>query len=181
MQIKVIKSDSSVEEYLHTKVIGTFNNAMALVNESNVYAAEQFAEAITFYLYQKNEDNHVTSDQIHLMVQAILSATGYDYAARALSEYHLNRMLKRRRTVVTWQGEDESRPDEPWKKSRIVDDLMIRQGLHRPVARAIASAVEEKALQLGISRIRNTLIHELVASESDAMLRAGQQLQMVVG
>ncbi|MBN1816670.1 MAG: hypothetical protein JW828_04875 [Sedimentisphaerales bacterium] len=180
MQMRVIKSDGAVEEYLHTKVIGTLNNALALVNESNVYAAEQFSEAITFYLYRKNQDDHVASDQIHLMVQAILSATGYDHAARALNEYHLNRMLKRRRTSVTWQGEDQVRPDEPWAKSRIVEDLMARQGLSRPLARAIASAVEEKALQLGISRIRNTLIRELVASESDAMLRAGQQLQMAV-
>ncbi len=29
MQLKVIKSDGSIEEYLHTKVIGTFGNALA--------------------------------------------------------------------------------------------------------------------------------------------------------
>jgi len=43
MQLKVIKADGTLEEYLHTKVIGTINNALASVDESNVFAAEQFA------------------------------------------------------------------------------------------------------------------------------------------
>lgn len=180
MQLKVIKSDGSVEEYLHTKVIGTINNALSLVGESNVFASEQFAEAITFYLYQRNDEARIASERIHLMIQAILSATGYDHAARALAEHRLNRQLARRRTLVICPVSGSSdHPEQPWDKSMVVRDLMNRQGLDYHVARAIASAVEEKVLSLGLSRVRHTLVRELVASETDALLRAGQQLQAV--
>ena len=85
MQLKVIKADSSIERYLHTKVIGTLSNALALIDQPNVFAAEQFAEAITFYLYRKRGVVKVASDEIHLMVQSALTATGYENAARALN------------------------------------------------------------------------------------------------
>jgi hypothetical protein len=178
MQLKVIKSDGSIEEYLHTKVIGTFNNALASINQSNVFAAEQFAEAITFYLYRKNENRTVNSDQIHLMVQAILDATGYQNAARALSEYHLNRRMKRKRIEVVDDVLDPERDwiDCMWNKSHIVTDL-THKGIDRQTARAIGSAVEEKILNLGISRVRRSLIKELVAIDSEAMLEAQRQLQ----
>ena len=44
MQLSVIKANGTTEEYLHTKVIGTFNNALALAGKPSVYAAEQFSE-----------------------------------------------------------------------------------------------------------------------------------------
>ncbi len=180
MQLKVIKADGTLEEYLHTKVIGTINNALASVDESNVFAAEQFAEAITFYLYRHHDEPRIASERIHLMIQAILSATGYDHAARALTEHRLNRQLARRRTVVVRPASsDGDAIEEPWTKSVIVRDLIARQGLDYHVARAIASAVEEKALALGLSQVRITLVRELVAGETDALLRAGRQLQTV--
>ena len=85
MNLKVIKADGSVEEYLHTKVIGTFGNALALVDDANIFAAEQFAEAVTFFLYEKHQTQRVTSEEIHLMMQAVLSSTGYEHAAVALN------------------------------------------------------------------------------------------------
>jgi len=181
MQLKVIKSDGSVEQYLHTKVIGTFSNALALIDQANVFAAEQFAEAITFYLYQKRRVVTVTSDEIHLMIQAVLTATGYENAARALNEYHLNRKLKRGRIEVV-DGDERTEEDLAmrlcrWNKSRIADDLVKKDGLGRPVARAIASSVEEKVLNLGMARVRRSLIKELVLADTDAMLRVQKELQ----
>ncbi len=100
MQLKVTKSDGTVEEYLHTKVFGTFNNALALIEQSNVFAAEQFAEAITFYLYQKRGLDTVASDELLLMVQAVLTATGYENAAEAINEFQLNRRLRRQDSPI---------------------------------------------------------------------------------
>ena len=124
MQLKVVKVDGNLERYLHTKVIGTFNNALALVDEPNIFAAEQFAEAITFYLYRERGVLSVTSDEIHLMIQAVLTATGYENAARALNEHRLNRQLKRGRIEVVDGGNESNQYDEPvrmclWNKSRI--------------------------------------------------------------
>ena len=181
MQLKVIKSDGSVEEYLHTKVIGTFSNALALIGQPNVFAAEQFAEAITFYLYQKRGVVTVTSDEIHLMVQAVLTATGYENAARALNEYHLNREIKRGRIEVVDGGEstgaEATMRVSQWNKSRVVEDLMRTEKLDRHLARAIASSVEEKVLNLGMTRIRRSLIKELVLADMETMLQVQKQLQ----
>ena len=75
-QLKVIKADGSIEQYLHTKVIGSFSNALDLIGEPNIFAAEQFAEAVTFHLYHNETSSSITSEQIHLMVQAVLNSTG---------------------------------------------------------------------------------------------------------
>jgi len=36
MQIKVIKADGAAEEYLHTKVIGTINNALGRIDQADM-------------------------------------------------------------------------------------------------------------------------------------------------
>ena len=35
-QLKVIKADGSVEEYLHTKVMGSINNALGEIDQPNI-------------------------------------------------------------------------------------------------------------------------------------------------
>jgi transcriptional regulator NrdR family protein len=184
MQLKVVKADGSVEQYLHTKVIGTFSNALALIDQTNVFAAEQFAEAITFYLYRKRGVVTVTSNEIHLMAQAVLTATGYENAARALNEHRLNRQLKRGRIEVI-DGDEPTAQDDAmrlcqWNKSRIVKDLIRKDKIDRNLARAIASSVEEKVLNLGMTRIRRSLIAELVAADTDVLLQVQKQLQLAV-
>ncbi len=185
MPLEVAKSDGSVELYLHTKVLGTFSNALALVDESNVFAAGQFAEAVTFYVHQGNTGRAVKSEEIHLLVQSVLNATGYPEAARALNGYHLDRKLKRKRIEVIENGEGDPTglglTKWRWSKSRIVDDLVERHGLDRDVARVVASAVEEKVLSLGMMRIPGSLIRELVLADRDAMLLAHEQLQTAAG
>ena len=41
--------------------------------------------------------------------------------------------------------------------------------------------MEEKVLNLGMTRIRRTLIRQLVLADTDAMLAAQNQLQMAAG
>lgn len=53
MQLKVAKADGSIEEYLHTKVIATFNSALVLTGQADIGIAEQLAEALTYFLYHK--------------------------------------------------------------------------------------------------------------------------------
>ena len=181
MQLKVVKSDRKTEDYFHTKVLCTFSNALALIDQSNVFAAEQFAEAITFYLYQKRSLLTITSEEIHLMVQAVLNSTGYENAAKALNDFHLNRKIKRSRIEVIGNDYnyllDFDFEISLWNKSIIVDDLVKKDGLGRPVARAIASAVEEKVLNIGITKIKKSLVEQLVLSDTDMMLRAQEQLE----
>lgn len=186
MQLKVIKADGQLEEYLHTKVMGTFSNALGLVDDMNIFAAEQFAEAVTFYLYGKRDSHMVTSDEIHLMIQSVLSATGYEHAGVALNEHRLNRKLMRSRIEVLDDefddgGESSGLEVNRWDKSRIVNDLMRIESIEPQTARAIASSVEEKVLNLGMTKIRRSLIRQLVLADTDAMLEAQYQLQMIAG
>ena len=137
-----------------------------------------------FYLYRKRGIVTVSSDEIHLMIQSVLTATGYENAARALNEHRLNRQLKRGRIEVI-DGEETAADDEDmrlclWNKSRIVEGLIRKDKIDRHTARAIAASVEEKVLNLGMTRIRRTLIAELVLAETVAMLRVQKQLQLSV-
>lgn len=181
MQLKVIKSDGTVEEYLHTKVLGAFNNALALIEQSNVFAAEQFAEAITFYLYEKRGLDTVASDELHLMVQAVLTATGYENAAEAINEFQLNRRLRRARVEIVddryGETDDSDMMVSQWRKSQIVADLMKNHHLDQHVARAIGSTVEEKVLNIGMTKIRRSLIKHIVFADMEMILKAQQQLQ----
>ena len=54
---------------------------------------------------------------------------------------------------------------------------MRTEKLDRHLARAIASSVEEKVLNLGMTRIRRSLIKELVLADMETMLLVQKQLQ----
>jgi len=182
MQLKVIKSDGSVEEYLHTKVIGSINNAFVLAGEPCIAIAEQLAEAVTYFLYSNDQRRQATSSEIFSMIQIVLGATSYEAAAEAMVECHHRRLLKRRRIEVIddWDAGVSNGSDgepQPWNKSRIVSDLMEKQKLARGIARVIASMVEQKVLNLGVSRISHGLIEQLVLADTRAVIQAEQQLQ----
>jgi hypothetical protein len=85
--------------------------------------------------------------------------------------------------VVVLAAEDEQ-AQEPqyslWNKSRIVDTLMKHRRMDRLAARAVAAAVEDKVLRMGVSKVRSSLVRELVSEDAEAILRAEQQLQAVL-
>jgi transcriptional regulator NrdR family protein len=190
-QLKVIKADGSIEEYLHTKVIGTISNALAMTGEPDIEVAEQFAEAVTYFLYNRQGRYSVTSSEILSMIKVVLTATGFEEAAIALSEYHFERMLKRSRIEVASIDIQELADIEllceaeqlegkcQWNKSRIVDDLVAKHGLSRQTARAIASMVEEKIFNIGISLVPASLVKQLVLGDTASVLRAQRQLQTI--
>ena len=181
MQIRILKSDGTIEPYLHTKVLGTFHYALALTGSESLYAAEQMAEAVTFYLYRQVSSGTLNTDQIHQMVMDVLSSTGYASASEALSDYRLSRKLKRKRIdVITDVKENPNMTmSTHWDKTRIAEDLMNSHNVDRLLARAIASSVEEKILNLGVTKVRKSLIHQLVISDMESMLDAHRQLATV--
>lgn len=190
-QIKVIKADGSLEEYLHTKIIGTVSNALAGVGAPDICVAEQLADVVTYFLYHKKKPRTVTSGEIFSIVKAALTATGYEEAAVALSEYHCRRKLKRCRieviSVDIYEQSDaevlceakEFGPRSRWDKSRVVSDLVTRHNVCRQTARAIASMVEEKIFNMGLTLVPSSLIKQLVLGDTATLLRAQRQLQTV--
>ena len=179
MRIRVMKTDRTVEPYLHTKVLGSFHHALSTSGHPDLFTAEQMAEAITFYLYSHQHNHTITTDEIYLMVQAILQDTGFPVAAQAINEHRLQRKLQRKRIEVVEDNQERPAPS-PWSKSILVEYLIKKYRLNRPLARAIAGSVEEKVMRMGVSRIRKNLIRELVETDTEAMLRAEQQLKVTL-
>ncbi len=188
MQLQVKKADGSTEEYFHTKVVGTICRALEAVGGADVFLAEQLAEVVTYFLYHQRQSATVSSNEIFSVVEAVLSATGYDDAAQALVEHHFERRLRRSRLEVAAvkvrglrdahrlrSNCDESRCR--WDKSTIVSDLVRRYNIGRQTARAIASMVEEKVFNLGLSVVPSSLVKQLVLGDAAAVLAAEQQLQ----
>jgi transcriptional regulator NrdR family protein len=190
-QLKVIKADGSIEEYLHTKVMGSINNALGGIDQANIDIAEQFAEVVTFFLYNQYNRRTVTSGDIFSMIKVVLAATGYEDAAVALNEHHFERKLKRSRIEVVpidvqdladaelLTGTGESVGRSRWDKSRIVEDLIAGYGVGRKTARTIAAMVEEKIFNVGMTQVSSGLIKQLVLGDTAAVLRAQRQLQVV--
>lgn len=189
-QLKVIKSDGSCEEYLHTKIIGTINNALAGAGEADIYLAEELADVVTYYLYHKQQRKKVSSSEIFSMIKAVLSETGCQEAAMALNEYHYQRRLTRCRVEVVSVDTFEVRGIEqlsefekdsqrqPWDKSRIADDMANQYNFSRQMARMVAGMVEEKVFKMGISLVPAGLVKQLMLGDAAAVLRADKQLQM---
>lgn len=190
-QLQVIKADGTTEEYLHTKVIGTINNALTAAGRPDIAMAEDLAEVVTYYLYKRREERQVSSSEIHSMIKAVLTSTGYEMAAVALGDHALERRLRRVRTeVLAMDVEDFADVEKlhrmrqppvrvPWDKARIVHDLARECGMPHQTARAVASLVEERIFSMGMTLVPRGLIKQLVLGEAAAMLRAQQELQAV--
>jgi len=190
-QLKVIKADGSKEEYLHTKVIGAISNALALTDEPDIHIAEQLADVVTYYLYHRQNRRTVTSGEIFSIIKAVLTSTMNEDAAAAINEINNERKLKRCRVEVAAMDVQELADAEMlctsqqpnnrcrWNKSRIVEDLITKHGLSRQSARAVASMVEEKIFNMGISVVPASLIKQLVLSDAATVLHAQRQLQTI--
>jgi hypothetical protein len=190
-QLKVIKEDGSIEEYLHTKVMGTISNALASIDQADMYLAEQLAEVVTYYLYHRQDRRDVTSSEIFSIIKAVLTATGHEEAAIALSEYHFERRVKRSRIQVAsvdirelMDAELLARADDTdgkcrWDKSIIVRGLAAKHGIPQQTARTIASMVEEKIFRMGVTLVPASLVKQIVLGDAAAVLRAQEQLQTV--
>jgi len=188
-QLKVIKADGSVEEYLHTKVMGSINNALGEADLANIELAEHFAEVVTYYLYHQQDQRTVTSGEIFSVIKAVLSTTGYEAAAVALSEHHFRRRLRRSRIEVVstdinelteaklFAGNGEAENRSRWDKSRIVEDLTTTHKISRQTARLIAAMVEEKIFNMEITQVPSGLIRQLVLGDATTVLRAQRDLQ----
>ena len=191
IQLEVTKADGTVERYLHTKVVGTINNSLDTIGQPDIGVAEELAEVVTYFLYDNKRRRRVTSGEILAVVKAVLSATGCEQAAIALSEHHVERRLRRARIEVLsvaihdltdaeqLLGGNQRPLGSRWNKTRIVEDLVAEHGLSRQTARTVASMVEERVFNVGLTRVPVSLIKQLVLGDTAAVVRAQQELQII--
>jgi hypothetical protein len=188
MQLRVIKADSTEEEYLHTKVIATFVNAFAVPAEKNTSIAQQLAEAVTFYLYNARGSSKIASSEVLSIIKAVLCSTGFDTAAEILTEHQQRRNLLRMRVRVIKADMDNLSasspllqidrfgPDEHWNKSKITNNLIKKYNLDTVTARTVASIVEEKILDSGFRLVPTGFIRFLALWQMQVILSAQQQI-----
>ncbi len=190
MNLKVVKADGSVEDYLHTKVMGTICNALAATGEPDIFIAEELAEVVTYYLYNKDNRHTVSSSEVFSVIKTVLESTAFEQAAVLLSEYHYHRQIRRARIEVidvnvrklgdarkmcTVQNpQNRSR----WNKSIIITDLVAKHSLNRQLARVVAAMVEEKILGMQVNVVSRSLISQLVIADAAAVLSAQNQLAL---
>jgi hypothetical protein len=189
-QLEITKSDGSSEEYLHTKVLGAINNAFDQIGQTDVFLAQELADVVTYYAYQKDNGirKRLSSSEILSIVKVVLTTTDHGEAAAALSEHHYARRLKRSRIdVVALDIHDLTDAQQfhettdlgvktRWDKSRIAEDLIEEHDVNRHTARAIASMVEEKIFKMDISLVPACLIRLLVLSDTAMLLRVEDSL-----
>jgi hypothetical protein len=190
-RLKVVKANGSIEQYFHTKVLGTICNALAGAGQADAIAAENLAEAVTYFLYHRDSGATITSCEIFSIIKAVLSATGYEEAASTLSDHHHHRRVKRNRVEVLYMdieklsdaemlyGLENPVPRKSWDKSQIACDLVDKHKIPLLTARVIASMVEEKILNMGLNLIPASLVKQLVLGDAAAMLNAQRQFQPV--
>jgi len=190
-QLQVTKTDGTTEEYIHTKVVGTINNALSAAGQPDMAMAEDLAEVVTYYLYRSLGQRQVSSSEILSMVKAVLVSTGFELAAVALGEHALERRLNRSRTEILAVDVNDfadveklyrtRHPPErvPWDKSRVIDELTGALGLSRQTARVVAALVEERIFNMGMTQVPQSLLKQLVLGEAIAVLRAQEELQTV--
>ncbi len=192
-KLKVVKSDGTTEEYFHTKVVGTAANALCAAGQPDIHAAQEIADAVTFFLYQTIQpgaaQGSISAIEILSILKTVLADTGFEEAAVLLNEHHFERKLKRCRIEVAQSdldglsdaeqliAGDSNQIRSRWDKSHIVEYLIAKHRLQRQTARAVASMVEEKVFNLGLPVISAGLVKQLVLNDTAAILHAQQQLQ----
>jgi len=180
VQLQVIKADGSKEPYLHTKVIATFVNAFVEPAEKNTFLASQLAESVTYYLYNSRNSETITSSEIFSIIKAVLSSTGFDFAAQVIAEHnHRRNLLRSRIQVVAKAGSlriaELANQSQPWNKSKIINSLITEQNFDQASARTIASLVEEKILDSGFHLIPADFVKFLVEWLMQSFMNAEQQ------
>ena len=192
-KLTVVKADGTREEYFHTKVIGTIANALGSAGRPDIRAAQEIAEAVTFFLYRMFQSSasqrSISTREILSVIKTVLADTGFEEAAIVLSEHHFERKLKRCRVeVALGQLDGLSDAEElytdhsgetrnKWDKSHVVEYLIARHRLHRQTARTVASMVEEKVFNLGLPVIPAGLVKQLVLNDAAAIIRVQNQMQ----
>jgi hypothetical protein len=187
--MKVRKADSSVERYMHTKVMHAISRALDSINKSELSAIESLAEVVTYFLYNRHKECNVQSSEILSAIKVSLAAVGYEQAAEAISSHHFQRQLKRNRTEVIDIDIHEisdlstvflfrdSYKKYQWDKSYIVDDLQVKHGMDHHTARTIAAMAEEKIFNMNITQVPKSLVKQIVLSDTAAVMSAQVHLQ----
>lgn len=173
------KRDGRIVAFDKSKIADAIFKAAQAVGGEDRLLADELAEAVTFFLRKKFGQKIPEIEEIQDIVEKVLIETGHAKTAKAYILYRAKRAriresLKVRKELLERSSSTDlsllvapSTRDEilPWDKGRIAQALIKETGLEEHLAYKIASAVELKVFNSGITQISTTLIRELVNNE----------------
>ncbi|MBU2063846.1 MAG: anaerobic ribonucleoside-triphosphate reductase [Candidatus Omnitrophica bacterium] len=175
----VRKRDGRVVAFDKEKITNAIFKAAKAVGGEDRLLAEELTNAVVLFLKKKFADKSPEIEQIQDIVERILMETGHAKTAKAYILYRESRRsiresLKVRKRVRTQSNSTDLAllvtplsKDEVlnWDKGRIALALQKEADITEDVALEVASSVEKKVFDSGLTRISTALIRELVDNE----------------
>ncbi|MBL7140551.1 MAG: anaerobic ribonucleoside-triphosphate reductase [Planctomycetes bacterium] len=175
------KRDGRIMPFDQSKIIDAIFKAAQAVGGEDRFVAEELASAVADYLDRHYEGDTPDIEDIQDMVEKVLIETGHAKTAKAYILYRdkrtqARRAMKVRKAARSREGRnstdtallvDTGAKDAllSWDKGRIAEALEKEAHLDPRTARKVASAVEDKVIASGLSRISTGLVRELVDNE----------------
>lgn len=198
--VSVRKRDGRVVAFNEKKIADAIWKAARAQGGKNRQLADELANLVTEYLERRFTGEQVPGiEDIQDLVEKALIETGHARTAKAYILYRRQREDVRNKLKVRRRNGQKDRKNEStdmslmvdteahdelveWNKYRIAMALQEEAGLDAETADVIASAIEGKVLNSGMTRITTSLIRELVDNELfERGMNVTFQKQRVIG
>ncbi|MBN1256696.1 MAG: hypothetical protein JXA52_03205, partial [Planctomycetes bacterium] len=175
----VRKRDGRVVPFDEKKIVDAIFSAARAVGGEDIHLAEELAGVVKLFLDKRFVEEVPEIEDIQDMVEKVLIETGHAKTAKAYILYRQKRAEARDHTRVRKQIRQERSSTDlhlmvdpgsraeyfSWDKPRIAKALSTEADLSADEAADIASVVEKRIINSGLSRISTNLIRELVDNE----------------
>jgi ribonucleoside-triphosphate reductase len=193
---QVRKRDGRLVAFDQTKIANAIFKAAQAVGGDDRVLADELASMVTMFLERNFDDTPPTIEEIQDTVEKVLIETGHAKTAKAYILYRDKRARVRQAlqvrkasrraddsTDISLLVKAESQDElHEWDKSKIARALEVEADVAPELARQIASEVERRVMDSGLTRISTSLIRELVDNELfERGLTARLKQQAVIG
>ncbi len=175
----VRKRDGRLMPFDSKKIADAIFKAASAVGGENKTLAQDLAEVVTMFLEKNYGEKIPGIEDIQDTVEKVLIEMGHARTAKAYILYRDRRARVREALQVRkpikgrndatdislMVGTESSDQLNPWDRERITRALEVEADLEPDIAAEIASSVEKKVIDSGLSRISTSLIRELVDNE----------------
>jgi len=176
---QVRKRSGKLVPFDESKIANAILKAAQAVGGDDRMLAEELASMVTMMLERNHNGSPPDIEEIQDTVEKVLIETGHAKTAKAYILYRdrrarIRQSLQVRKPVrqsgsstdiallVNTETQDQL---AEWDKTKIANALEVEADLAPRIAREIASAVEQRVMDSGLTRISTSLIRELVDNE----------------